>query len=127
MKALLSNYRQSPRKVRLMADLVRGRSLETADRLLQFTVKRAAAPLRKLLRSAAANAGPEAAAATNPPSELFVKNITVNSGLVYRRFHPGAHGRAYPIHKKTSHVEIELGRRPIKETAVKIKPKKVKK
>ncbi len=120
MKAVLRNYRQSPRKVRLLADLVRGQSLPVADRTLQFAVKRAAGPLRKLLKSAAANtkkmAGGKSPAGDETQGELFVKSIRVDQGLVYKRFRPGAFGRAYPYRKKTSHVAVELDRRPIKKT-----------
>ncbi len=105
MKAKLNNYRQSPRKVRLVADLVRGKSVAHARAELKHLAKRAATPLLKLIDSAVANAGNKEGKKDN----LFVKSIQVDKGIVLKRSMPRAHGRAFPIHKHSSHVSIELG------------------
>lgn len=104
MKASLKNYRQSPRKVRLIAGAVKGKSVAHADVVLSFMPKRAAEPVRKLIASAAANAQIQGANA----DRLVVKNIEVNKGVVMRRWMPRAQGRATPINKRTSHVLVTL-------------------
>jgi large subunit ribosomal protein L22 len=118
MKASLKNYRQSPRKVRLVANAVKGKSVAMADTVLAFMPKRAAEPMQKLIRSAVANAQVTGANADS----LIVKNIEVNQGIVMKRWMPRAQGRATPIHKRTSHVLVTLA-----ESAQKVKQKKVKK
>ncbi len=101
MKASLNNYRQAPRKVRLITDLVKGKSAVQAQAILTRLIKRGALPIKKLLDSAIANAGTEA-------SNLVVKVATVDKGVVIKRWMPRAMGRAFPIHKHTSKVVIEL-------------------
>jgi large subunit ribosomal protein L22 len=103
--AKLSDYRQSPRKVRLVATLVKGKKVEDAKASLNFLVKRAAKPLADLLDSAVANAKHN----FNLTEEnLFVKNFRVDEGVVLKRRMPRARGMAYPINKRTSHVVVEL-------------------
>lgn len=104
MKASLKNYRQSPRKVRLVANAVKGKTVAHADAVLSFMPKRAAEPMRKLIASAAANAVVQG---TNSES-LMVKNVEVNKGIVMKRWMPRAQGRATPINKRTSHVLVTL-------------------
>jgi large subunit ribosomal protein L22 len=104
MKASLSNYRQSPRKVRLVTDAVKGKSVASADVVLSHMDKRAAEPIQKLIRSAAANAKAAGAREEN----LTVSNIEVNKGIVLKRFMPRAMGRASRINKRTSHVTVTL-------------------
>lgn len=99
--AKLSNYRQSPRKVRLIADLIRGKSAERALALLANLPKRGSDPMQKLLKSAIANA-------KVPASELYVSGIEVNGGMVFKRSMPRARGRASAIRKKTSHITLAL-------------------
>lgn len=106
MKATLKNYRQSPRKVRLVADAVKGKSLAEALTLLQFKVKRAADPLHKLIKSAAANAEQQGESLDT----LIVKNVTVNEGVTLHRIMPRAQGRATPIRKRSSHVTVTLSK-----------------
>ncbi len=105
MKALLSNYRQSPRKVRLLADLVRGKKVGDAITTLTHLPKRAAAPVKKLIESAVSNALSNSAA---KKEDLYIKEINVDKGVVLKRMRPGARGRGYPIHKHTSHVRVVL-------------------
>ena len=101
MKAYLPNYRQSPRKVRLVARAVSGKKVVDAVTILSFMPKRAAEPIMKLINSAVANSG-------LPREELIVKNIEVNKGLVMKRSMPRARGSAFPINKRTSHVLVTL-------------------
>ncbi len=105
--AKLSNYRQAPRKVRLVADLVRGKSVVRALAILQALPKRASEPMEKLIRSAAANATVSGAT----QAELYISSIQVNKGLTLKRSMPRARGRAFPIHKHNSHITLELSRK----------------
>jgi large subunit ribosomal protein L22 len=105
MKALLKNYRQSPRKVRLVADLIRGKSVSEARAALAFLPKKSSPAMRKLLDSAVANAASQKAS----PEDLFVKTVTVNKGTVMRRFKPMARGRAARFARTMSIVALELG------------------
>jgi large subunit ribosomal protein L22 len=105
MKAVLKNYRQSPRKVRLLADLVRGKKVKNALDLLAFADKRAAEPFAKVIRSAEANAKNAGADVT----KLIIKSVAVNKGTVLKRFMPRARGSASAIRKRNSHIEVELG------------------
>lgn len=103
--ATLKNYRQSPRKVRLVANALRGKNVERAIVDLQFTIKRSADPLRKLLESAVANAKHNASMDT---ATLFVKEIRVDEGATLMRRIPRARGRSTPIRKRVSHVTVVL-------------------
>jgi large subunit ribosomal protein L22 len=114
MKALLTNYHQSPRKVGLVAGVIRGKSVAAAQAALAFLPQKSAPDIAKLLNSAVANARQSGQSEEN----LFVKTITVNKGMVMRRFKPMARGRAARYAKTMSHVAIELGTRaPKNETA----------
>lgn len=105
--ATLRGLRIAPRKVRVVADTVRGKPVSDALKILAFTRKAAALPVEKLLRSALANAEREGA----DVDALCVKTITVDQGPTMRRFMPRALGRAYRIEKKTSHVYVALDER----------------
>ena len=105
MKAVLKNYRQSPRKVRLLADLVRGKKVKDALNTLQFVEKRASEPFAKVIRSAAANAVQKGKDSDN----LIIKKVTVDKGTVLRRFRSRARGSASRINKRNSHITVELG------------------
>ena len=106
-KATLTNYRQAPRKVRLLADMVRGKEVNEAIKTLRFTVKRGSLPMIKLIESAWANAKNEGAS----PKDMFkVSKIAVDQGLVMKRSMPRARGRAFPIMKRCSHVTVVLAR-----------------
>lgn len=114
MKAVLKNYRQSPRKVRLVAGLIKGKSVPVALAELSFLVKRAGNPLQKILQSAVANAK------TNDGIEadkLFVKSVLVDKGMVLRRVERKARGSANVLHKRASNITIILDTK--KEVAVK--------
>jgi large subunit ribosomal protein L22 len=105
MKAKLSNYRQSPRKVRLVTDLVKGKKVSDALIQLSFVPKRASLPVEKLLRSAIANAIVKGFNEAN----LTVVNIEVNEGVTLKRMMPRARGSSARINKRTSHITMTLG------------------
>ncbi len=105
--ASLRFLRIAPRKVRLVANEVRGQKVGDALAMLKFTPQAAAQPLAKLLRSAVANA--EQKGGRVDVDALFVKTLTVDGGPKMRRFMARAMGRAYRVEKKTSHVYVELG------------------
>ena len=104
-KAHLRYLRVAPRKVRLVAKTIRGKSAKDAETSLKFTAKKTAHPLAKLLHSAVSNAKNNFNVASD---KLFVKNITVDKGPVLKRFKPRSKGMANPIHKHTSHITIIL-------------------
>lgn len=113
MKALLKNYRQSPRKVRLVADMIRGKSISDAQIALRFMPQKSSSVLAKLLDSAVANARH----AGLPTETLFVKSIAVNKGSVIRRFKPMSRGRANAFSRTMSIVTLELGAGAAKKAA----------
>jgi large subunit ribosomal protein L22 len=106
MKAKLSQYRQSPRKVRLVTDAVKGKSVDEALRKLRFITKRASKTVAKLIESAVANAEENDG---KQRDNLKVSSITVDQGPTLRRYRARARGRATRINKRTSHINIELG------------------
>lgn len=108
--ASLTNYRQSPRKVRLVASLITGKPVSAALNTLLVTTKRASDPLVKLIHSALANAKDRGISVEG----LYIKECTVNQGLTMKRFMPGARGTGFPLRKKTSHVKLVLAVRPVK-------------
>ncbi|MCU0660053.1 MAG: 50S ribosomal protein L22 [Candidatus Pacebacteria bacterium] len=112
MKAVLANYRQSPRKVRLVAGLIKGKQTSSADAELSFLAKRAAEPIRKLLASAIANAKQNFSV---KEELLYVKDVRVDKGVTMKRSQPRSHGMATRINKRASHVLIELEERAPKE------------
>lgn len=110
--AKLNNYRQSPRKVRLIANLVKGKKVDDALGILDFAGKRASLPLKCLIESAISNAKNN----FNVDKEsLFIKEFRVDGGAILYRRMPRARGTAYPIRKRTSHIYIELEPKEINE------------
>ena len=109
--AIMRGTRQSPYKMRLVIDQIRGKNVNEALGLLRFSKKHAAVQIEKTLNSAVANA--EHAARQNNESldvdTLFIKHAIVNEGPKIKRFMPAAQGRATPIQKRTSHVHIVVG------------------
>ena len=99
--------RIAPRKARLVMDLIRGRNVNDALAMLQFSKKRSAVLIDKVVRSAVAKAG-EQEADTNV---LFVKECWVDPGPIIKRFQPKDRGKAYAIQKKTSHLVVALDER----------------
>lgn len=121
--AKLSNLRISPRKVRLVADLIRGSSVKEARGRLSFLVKKTSSPLLKLLDSAAANAKHNFKL---NPDEMYISNISVDGGPVLKRTMPRAMGRSYLIRKRTSHINLTLSEKKDKHINTK-KPIDIKK
>jgi large subunit ribosomal protein L22 len=133
-RAIQRTVRQSARKMRLVIDLIRGRGVAEADAILRFSKKRAAKQIHKVLKSAVANAQ-QAAQRQNTPfdaDQLRVKYAVVNEGATLKRFTAAAMGRATPIKKRTSHVEIHVASdaapapaaKAAPATATEAKPKK---
>ena len=105
VKVQLNNLRVAPRKSRQVVDLIRGKEVTHAKSLLEFTIKRTAEPLLKLLNSAVA------AAEKNhqlKESDLYVATITVDEGPTLKRMQPESRGRSFPIMKRTSHITLVL-------------------
>ena len=107
-RAIQRTARQSPYKMRLVIDQVRGLNVNEALALLKFSKKHAAKQIEKVLKSAIANAEQAARNASEPidVDALYVQKAIVNEGPPLKRFTPAAMGRATPIRKRTSHVEI---------------------
>jgi len=105
ISAKLSYLRIAPRKTRLLADLVRGKSVKEAQTILSFTIKKGSSPVLKLLNQAVASA------VNNyqlEPDNLYIAKIVVDEGPKYKRWRPRARGQAYQIQKKMSHIIIIL-------------------
>jgi large subunit ribosomal protein L22 len=130
--ATLKNFRQAPRKMRMVANVIRGKKVTDALVNLDFIAKKAALPIKTLIMSAVANAK----ALDIPTENLIVKTIMVDSGSIMYRRRPAARGSAHPIRKRTSAIFVELGEAATKNKKVKValeapkaevKPKAVKK
>jgi large subunit ribosomal protein L22 len=105
MIAKARNIRISQRKVRLVVDLVRGKRVEEALTILDFTRKRAAKVVKDLIQSAVANANQQGDVDVDA---LFVKTITVDGGPSLKRFRPAPMGRAHPFKKRSCHINVNL-------------------
>lgn len=104
MKAILKNYRQSPRKVRLVASSISGKSVQESLAILQGLDKKVSLPMTKLINSAVSNAK-----STNKVSDnLVVKRVCVNEGITMHRYRPRARGSTSPLRKRTSIISVEL-------------------
>ena len=113
-RALQRTARQSPYKMRLVIDQIRGQSVNDALSLLAFSKKHAAKQIEKVVKSAVANAenAARSANATLDVDDLFIKYAVINEGPKLKRWTPAAMGRATPMIKRTSHVEIIVAERP---------------
>ncbi len=105
VKVSLNNLRTTPRKVRQVADLIRNKNLAQARALLEFTVKKSSDPMLRLLNSAAASALHDFKLKED---NLYISKITVDEGPKLKRWHPMSRGRAYPIIKRTSNINLVL-------------------
>ncbi len=123
MKAFLKNYRQSPRKVRLVAGLIKGKRVADAFVHLNALPKRASLPIQKLLSSAVANAKQMGISEEG----LVIENVTVNKGIVMKRMMPRARGSGARINKRTSHVALTLIEKPLESKTKKTKVEKAEK
>jgi len=106
VSAKLNFLRMGPRKVRLVADLIRGRKVAKALEILVLSKKISARPMMKLLKSALANASHNHNLAAE---NLCIKTIMVDGGPMLKRWMPKAHGRATPVRERTSHITLVLG------------------
>lgn len=124
VRAKLKNYRMSPRKVRLVANLVRGKKADAALITLAFTNKQAAPVIAKLVKSALANAKNNY---NLNDKDLVVKEITVDEAVTYKRWMPRAMGRATPIRKRGSHISVGLAsaEEKVEKKAVKTEKKEI--
>jgi large subunit ribosomal protein L22 len=104
--ARLRNYPSSPRKMRLIADIIRGVEVEKALNILKFSTKHTSVPLEKLLLSAVANWGVKNAGQDVASANLYVKTIYVDGGRTLKRMNPAPQGRAYRLRKRSNHVTL---------------------
>ncbi|MEN8765291.1 MAG: 50S ribosomal protein L22 [Wenyingzhuangia sp.] len=111
--AKLTGCPTSPRKMRLVADLVRGVEVEKALQILKFSSKEASINVEKLLLSAIANWQAKNEEANLEEANLYVKTITVDSAAMLKRLRPAPQGRAHRIRKRSNHVTIVLGSKNI--------------
>ena len=109
--AKLNNCPTSPRKMRIVADLVRGEGIEQALAILRFNPKEASRRLEKLLLSAIANWQAKNEEGNIEDADLFIQEITVDSGRMLKRLRPAPQGRAHRIRKRSNHVTLVLGSR----------------
>lgn len=109
-QASLRNLKTSARKARVLGDMVRGQPLSEAYASLAFQARFAAEPLRALLKSAAANAAERGF----DTDSLIVEEVQVHKGPIARRFMPRAQGRATPIRKQSTHIDVRLSTRDSK-------------
>ncbi|MFT5863101.1 MAG: large subunit ribosomal protein L22 [Flavobacteriales bacterium] len=107
--AKLNNCPTSPRKMRLVADMVRGKKVERALHLLKFSNKEASRRVETLLLSAVANWEAKNEDASVEEADLFIKEIKVDSGSMLKRLRPAPQGRAHRIRKRSNHVTVVLG------------------
>jgi len=107
--AKLNNCPTSPRKMRLVADLIRGKQVEMALAILRFNPKEASRRLEKLLLSAIANWEAKNEEANIEDADLYIKEIRVDGGTMLKRLRPAPQGRAHRIRKRSNHVTLVLG------------------
>ncbi|MEO9954370.1 50S ribosomal protein L22 [Nonlabens sp.] len=107
--AKLNNCPTSPRKMRLVADIIRGKKVEDALNILKFSSKEAARRLDKLVLSAVANWQAKNEDADVAEAGLFIKEIRVDGGAMLKRLRPAPQGRAHRIRKRSNHVTLVLG------------------
>ncbi len=107
-KAIAKYIRMSPRKIRRVADLIRGKDVGEALNILHFTRKAASRPLEKTLRSAISNMLNVEGSSKVDPDELYIKEIRIDEGITLRRFRAASMGRAVRIRKRTSHITIKV-------------------
>lgn len=117
--ARLRNLPTSPRKMRLLADLIRGMEVEKALNTLKFSPKHNSVPMEKLLLSAIANWGVKNEGVDVAEADLYVKTIFVDGGRMLKRMRPAPQGRAYRVRKRSNHITIIVdSRNPVPEQEV---------
>ena len=119
--ARLRNYPTSPRKMRLLADLIRGNDVEIALNMLKFSTKHPSVALEKLLLSAVANWTVKNEGVEVSDHQLYVKTIFVDGGRSMKRMRPAPQGRAYRVRKRSNHVTLFVDSRvPVVQSAVEV-------
>lgn len=126
VQAIAKSVRISPRKVSVVASLVRGRSVADALVILAHTPRRAATPVAKAIKSAQANADNNHG---YKPDSLRITEISVTPGVRYKRFRPVSRGMAHPYQRRTSHIRVVVDGelRPVKKSSAKVVAKEEKK
>ena len=114
-RAKLKNCPMSARKMRMVADVVRGKGVDDALNILKFTKKEGAIWMEKIVMSAIANWEQKNEMAEADEHDLFVKSIWVDEGMQIKRFRPAPHGRAHRIRKRTNHVTVVVDNRVVVE------------
>jgi large subunit ribosomal protein L22 len=109
--AKLNNEPSSPRKMRLVADIIRGKEVFAALNILKFTRKHAALPMEKLLRSAISNWQAKNSSADITEANIVVKDVHVDGGRTLKRISPAPQGRAHRIRKRSNHITIILDKK----------------
>jgi len=107
-KASKKYVKQSPRKLRQIADIVRGEDLNEVLNKLKFSQKKASRPIKKVVRSCVANIMNTEEGAAVEPEELFLKEIVVDEGPTMKRYRPRAMGRATEVRKRSSHIRVRV-------------------
>lgn len=115
-KAIQRHLRKAPRKLRLVADLVRGEKVDKAIKTLEFTKKATAADISKVVRSAAANIRDKFQEERLDNDLLYIKEIYVDEGVTLKRIQPAPMGRAHRINKRSSHITVVVAK--IEETVI---------
>ncbi|MFP4092919.1 MAG: 50S ribosomal protein L22 [Cyclobacteriaceae bacterium] len=115
--AKLNNVPTSPRKMRLVADMIRGRKVNEALNMLKFEAKQGAAKMEKLLLSAIANWQEKNPDERLEDADLFVKEVKVDGGRMLKRLRPAPQGRAHRIRKRSNHITIVVASRSLAEEA----------
>lgn len=122
VRAISKSVRMGPRKIRLVADMIRHLSIDSAIRALQASDKRAAIPLEKTLMSAVANAVNNSGVEKD---SLLIESINITDGTSLKRFHPSTRGRVHPYKRRSSHIRIVLKTKKPKTIAKKTEEKKI--
>lgn len=122
VQAIAKGVRMSPRKVAVVAALVRGRSVEDALTILSHTPRRSAQPVQKVIASAKANADHNHGL---KPATLMITEISVSPGPRLKRYRPAAHGRALPFQRRTSHIRVVVDgeKREVRKPVAKVEAK----
>jgi large subunit ribosomal protein L22 len=110
-RAIQKHLRKAPRKVRLVADAVRGQNVAKALKRLEFTNKSSAPDVAKVIQSAAANIRDKFQEARLDNDDLYIKEIFVNEGATLKRIQPSAMGRAHQIRKRTCHINVTVAKK----------------
>ncbi len=123
-RAVIKYNRMSPRKLRQVAELIKGKDYENARSILDLTPKAACEPLLKALKSAASNAISREGTSKVKVENLFVKSIHIDGGPILKRIRAVGMGRAYRIRKRTAHINVVLAEREVPKVMRQRKPAK---